>query len=79
MSLFKKYGVMDYLDACFNVLHTTGRAYIVDDIDMFIYDQVTDEILDTVMDDSDFEDDEKSKVEDVEGTMFSIYDVIKYW
>ena len=32
MSLFKKYGVLDYLD----VLHTTGRAYIVEDIDIFI-------------------------------------------
>ena len=36
MNLFKKYGVLDYLDACFDVLHTTGRAYIVEDIDVFI-------------------------------------------
>ena len=36
MSLFKKYGVLDYLEACFDVLHTTGRAYIVEDIDAFI-------------------------------------------
>lgn len=34
--LFKKYGVLDYLDACYDVLHTTGRAYIVEDIDIFI-------------------------------------------
>ncbi len=36
MSLFKKYGVLDYLEACFDVLHTTGRAYIIEDIDCFI-------------------------------------------
>ena len=36
MQLFKTYGVLDYLEACFDVLHTTGRAYIVDDIDVFI-------------------------------------------
>ena len=33
MRLFKQYGVLDYLGACFDVLHTTGRAYIVEDID----------------------------------------------
>lgn len=36
MKLFKEYGVLDYLDTCFDVLHTTGRAYIVEDIDIFI-------------------------------------------
>ena len=36
MTLFKKYGVLDYLGTCFDVLHTTGRAYIVEDIDIFI-------------------------------------------
>ena len=36
MCLFKKYGVLEYLDVCFDVLHTTGRAYIVEDIDGFI-------------------------------------------
>ena len=35
-AIFKKYGVLDYLGSCFDVLHTTGRAYIVDDIDVFI-------------------------------------------
>ena len=33
MNLFKKYGVLDYIDACYNVLHTTGRDYIIEDID----------------------------------------------
>ncbi len=36
ITLFKKYGVLDYLDACFDVLHTTGRAYIIEDIHAFI-------------------------------------------
>lgn len=36
MELFKKYGVLDYLDTCFDVLHTTGREYIIEDIDAFI-------------------------------------------
>lgn len=36
IKLFKKYGVLDYLDACYDALHTTGRQYIIEDIDMFI-------------------------------------------
>ena len=28
--------VLDYIEACFDVLHTTGRAYIIEDIDIFI-------------------------------------------
>ena len=36
MRLFKQYGVLDYLGEFFDVLHTTGREYIVDDIDGFI-------------------------------------------
>ena len=36
INLFKKYGVLDYIDACYNVLHTTGRDYIIEDIDIFI-------------------------------------------
>ncbi len=36
MHLFKKYGVLDYLTTCFDVLHTTGREYIIEDIDLFI-------------------------------------------
>ena len=36
MKLFKKYGVLDYITACFDVLHSTGRNYIVEDIDIFI-------------------------------------------
>ena len=36
MELFKKYGVLNYIETCYDVLHTTGREYIVEDIDMFI-------------------------------------------
>jgi len=36
MELFKKYGVLDYLTICFDVLHTTSRDYIIEDIDIFI-------------------------------------------
>lgn len=36
MQLFKKYGVLDYISTCFDVLHTTGRNYIIEDIDIFI-------------------------------------------
>ena len=36
MTLWEKYHVLDYLGACYSVLHTTGRAYIVEDIDEFI-------------------------------------------
>jgi len=34
--LFKKYGVLDYLGAFYDVLHTLGENYIVADIDEFI-------------------------------------------
>ncbi|MBP3568384.1 MAG: DUF3791 domain-containing protein [Lachnospiraceae bacterium] len=36
MQLFKQYGVLDYLEDCYDVLHTTGRQYIIEDIDIFI-------------------------------------------
>lgn len=36
MELFKKYKVFDYLTACYDVLHTTGRAYILEDIEVYI-------------------------------------------
>jgi hypothetical protein len=34
--LFKEYGVLDYLDEFYDVLHTFGDRYIVADIDEFI-------------------------------------------
>lgn len=36
MDIFKKYKVFDYLTVCYDVLHTTGRDYIVEDIDIYI-------------------------------------------
>lgn len=36
MALFKKYGVLEYLDSFYDVLHTTGRDYLIEDIDLFI-------------------------------------------
>ena len=36
MELFNKYGVLEYLGTCYDVLHTTGRDYIIQDIDIFI-------------------------------------------
>ena len=34
--LFNKYRVWDYIYSCFEVLHTTGDNYIVEDIDLYI-------------------------------------------
>ena len=36
IELFVRYGVLDYLNDCYDVLHTTGRDYIIEDIDLFI-------------------------------------------
>lgn len=36
MDIFKKYGVFNYLMKCYDVLHTTGREYIIGDIDKYI-------------------------------------------
>lgn len=36
MDIFKKYGVLDYLGTCFDVLHTLGRDYLIEDIDLFV-------------------------------------------
>lgn len=34
--LFNDFKVFEYLDACYDVLHSTGQQFIVDDIDGFI-------------------------------------------
>jgi hypothetical protein len=36
LQLFKKYGVFGYIDSVYDVLHSTGQGYIVDDIDIYI-------------------------------------------
>lgn len=35
-ALFRKYAVLQYIDSFFDVLHSTGQKYIVEDIDLFI-------------------------------------------
>lgn len=34
--LFQKYGVFSYLESCYDVLHTTGRDYLIEDIEKYI-------------------------------------------
>lgn len=36
LELFKKNGVFDYISSFYDVLHSTGQQYIVDDIDLYI-------------------------------------------
>ena len=36
IDLFNRYRVIDYIRAYYEVLHTTGRQYIVDDINLYI-------------------------------------------
>ena len=36
ISLFNKYLVFEYIKEFYEVLHTTGSKYIVDDIDLYI-------------------------------------------
>ena len=36
MTLFNKYSVCEYIRSFYEVLHTTGTRYIVNDIDVYI-------------------------------------------
>lgn len=36
LDLFSEYGVVDYLCKCFEVLHTQGGQWLIDEIDEFI-------------------------------------------
>ena len=36
MDLFIRYGVIGYVMSCYEALHTTGRQYTIEDIDLFI-------------------------------------------
>ncbi len=36
ISLFNKYSVLEYIQDFYEVLHTTGSKYIVNDIDLYI-------------------------------------------
>jgi hypothetical protein len=39
ITLFSKYNVFEYITSCYDVLHTTGGAYIAGDIKRFIENQ----------------------------------------
>ncbi len=36
LELFSKYGLVDYLSKCYDVLHTQGRQWLIEEIDEFI-------------------------------------------
>ena len=36
ITLFNRYSVCEYIQAFYEALHTTGTAYIVNDIDLYI-------------------------------------------
>jgi pectate lyase len=36
VKLFAEHNVFDYLDACYDVLHSTGQQFIVADIDRYL-------------------------------------------
>ena len=36
LDIFKKYDVFDYIESCYDSLHSTGKLYIVSDIDEYI-------------------------------------------
>lgn len=43
MTIFAKYGVLDYLSEHFEVLHTQSRQWLLEDIDEFIETRKTNE------------------------------------
>ncbi len=36
IELFKKYRVFDYINASYEALHTTGKEYIIEDLNIYI-------------------------------------------
>lgn len=36
LDIFNKYGVLEYLQKFYDILHTTGEKYLVEEIDLFI-------------------------------------------
>lgn len=36
IDIFNRYRVIDYIDASYEALHTTGKDYIVEDLDIYI-------------------------------------------
>lgn len=41
MDLFNKYSVGEYIKSFYDVLHTTGTRYIINDIDLYIKSRKT--------------------------------------
>ncbi len=41
MELFNRYSVCEYIQSFYEVLHTTGTKYIVNDIDLYIKSRQT--------------------------------------
>ena len=41
MDLFNKYSVCEYIKSFYDVLHTTGTKYIINDIDLYIKSRET--------------------------------------
>lgn len=35
-NIFKKYDLFNYLQECYDVLHTQGQEYIINDIDIYL-------------------------------------------
>lgn len=40
VNLFRKYAVYDYIKSCYGALCTTGKKYIIEDIDLYIGSRV---------------------------------------
>ena len=36
LEVFNKYRVFDYISSCYEALHTTGKKYIIEDINIYI-------------------------------------------
>jgi len=36
IELFEKYHLIDYINTSYGALHTTGKEYIIDDLDLYI-------------------------------------------
>ena len=36
LDLFSKYGLVDYFSECYDVLHTQGRQWLIEEIDEYI-------------------------------------------
>ena len=44
LDLFQKYQVFDYITSCYDVLHSNGRLFIINDIDEYIAHKIPSDI-----------------------------------